>query len=774
MFEALRIRRSNGVERHEAEVESTLETSELAFTGRIANWSARHRWWVVTASVTMLVAAMFVSSTVETKLMNENEFAEGESGEAVRLLDERFDDGGAPTEQLVFSHPTLDVSDPDYRSTVEGLLQELRALPEVSAVVSYYETGDPRLVSADRRVLRSQVEIADIAAFDNDKIDAILESVYAARPEADANGFYIGMAGGLSVDKQVEDLAEEDLARVLMVTLVLALVMLLLVFRAVVASLIPLALAMGAITTAMGIAALVSQAYSLAEGYDVLISMLGLAVGIDYSLFIISRFRYERQAGREKLEAITVASNTTGRAVFYAGVTVVVSLAGMALTDNPVFISLALGVIFVVLIAIVGSLTFLPAVLSVLGDNVNRLRVPLLGRANGNGGIWSAITKQVLARPAIFATVTAAALVALAAPVSSLTLAFPTGSQALHNAVDAKQAVVLLEEHFSGGLATPAFVVVDAPDATAAEVQASVARLVELVDQDGAFLGPFETVVNPAGDLLFVQVPLTGDRETAERGVELLRDEVVPEAFDGSGAQAYVTGITAVSMDFTDATYKSMPYVFGFVLGLAFLLLLVMFRSIVIPVKAILLNLLSVASAFGVLVMVFQWGWGVSLLGSEAPGVIGSWMPVILFAIVFGLSMDYHMLLLNRIKEAYDQGHGNDASVYEGIRLTAGQITSAAAIMVGVFGTFALGRSVDSQQFGVGLGVAVLIDATIIRSVLLPASMKLLGDWNWYLPSWLEWLPKVGSPERPSPKPEAHPAAQPGYSAIPVAGGAGD
>jgi RND superfamily putative drug exporter len=397
----------------------------------------------------------------------------------------------------------------------------------------------------------------------------------------------------------------------------------------------------------------------------------------------------------------------------------------------------------VVLIAIVGSLTFLPAVLSVLGDNVNRLRVPLLGRANGNGGLWSAITKRVPARPAIFATVTTAALVALAAPVASLDMAFLSGSRALHDAVDAKQAVRLLEEHFSGGLATPALVVVDAPDVTAPEVQASVARLVERVGQDGAFLGPFETVVNPAGDLLFVRVALAGDRKAAESGVKLLRDEVVPDAFAGSGAQAYVTGMTAVSMDFSDAMYKSAPYVFGFVLGLAFLLLLVMFRSIVIPVKAILLNLLSVGAAYGVLVMVFQWGWGVSLLGSDAPGVIAPWLPMMLFTILFGLSMDYHMLLLNRIKEAYDQGHGNDASVSEGIRLTAGQITSAAAIMVGVFGSFALGRSIDGQQFGVGLGVAVLIDATIIRSVLLPASMKLLGDWNWYLPNFLRWLPDL-------------------------------
>ena len=509
------------------------DTVTLSFTGRIAAWSARRRWWVVAASVLIFVSAMFVSSTVETKLLDESELGEGESGEAIRLLEERFDDGGASTEQLVFSHPSLDVDNPVYRSTVEELVEELRAMPDVSAVVSYYEVPDPRLVSADRRVLRAQVEIADIAGSDNDKIDAILETVHAARPEASASGFYIGMAGNLSVLKQVEDLSEEDLGRVLMVTLVLALVIMLLVFRTVVASLIPLVLAMGAITTAMGIAALVSQAYPLVDGYEVLLSMLGLAVGIDYSLFIISRFRHERQAGREKLEAITVASNTTGRAVFYAGVTVMISLAALALTNSPLFISLGLAVISVVLIAIVGSLTFLPAVLSALGDNVNRLRVPLLGRANGNGGLWSAITKRVLDRPVTFAAVTAAGLIALAMPVTSLDLANPTGSRALHDAVDAKQAVVLLEEHFSGGLATPAMVVVDAPDVTAPEVQASVARLVERVGEDSAFLGPFETVVNPAGDLLFVRVALAGDRNAAESGVELLRYKVVPDAFAG-------------------------------------------------------------------------------------------------------------------------------------------------------------------------------------------------------------------------------------------------
>ena len=308
----------------------------LTFTGRIASWSARHRWWVIAASVLALVLAMFVSSAVGTKLLDDNAMAEGDSGKAIRLLDERFDDGGAPTEQLVFSNPSLDVDDPVYQATVERLVQELRVLPEVSAVVSYYEVGDPRLISVDRHVLRTQVEIADS---DDDQIDAVLETVYAARPEANVDGFYIGMAGELSVEKQVEDLSDEDMGRVLMVTMVLGLVIMLLVFRAVVAALIPLALAMGAITTAMGTAALVSHAYPLADGFDGLLSMLGLAVGIDYSLFIISRYRYERQAGREKLEAITVASNTTGRAVFYAGVTVMLSLAALTLTDNSLFIS---------------------------------------------------------------------------------------------------------------------------------------------------------------------------------------------------------------------------------------------------------------------------------------------------------------------------------------------------------------------------------------------------------------------------------------------------
>ena len=271
------------------------------------------------------------------------------------------------------------------------------------------------------------------------------------------------------------------------------------------------------------------------------------------------------------------------------------------------------------------------------------------------------------------------------------------------------------------------------------------------VEEEDAFLGPFPTRVNEAGDLLRINVPVAGkiDDEESENSLKLLREEIIPEAFAGTNANVYVSGATADSVDFRDHMYERAPYVFAFVLGLSFLLLLVMFRSVVIPVKAILLNLLSVGAAYGVLVMVFQWGWGISIMGSEASGVVEAWLPLFLFGILFGLSMDYHMLLLNRIKEVYDDGESNEAAVSLGIRLTAGQITSAAAIMVGVFAAFASSRVLGLQQFGVGLAVAVFIDATVIRVILLPASMKLLGDRNWYLPSWLDWLPKVTPGETP-------------------------
>ncbi len=733
-----------------SEFESTGESIRLSPTARVADWSASHRWWVVLAAVMTLVLAGFASSTFETKELGSDGGGVGESQIAAELLEKRADkreeSAGVEdqTELLVISHTTLTADDPQFRARVEELTGELNGLAEVQSVFSFYNTGSPEMVSEDGHAVLAQVTFAGAEEREivEARIDAALDVVRASGQEG--HGFAMAMTG--NVWPQMDEISEQDMSRILLVTLVLGLGIMLLAFRAVVAAVIPLVLAIWAIFIATAIAAIVSQAYALDGAYAEMILLMGLAVGIDYSLFIISRFRAERQAGRAKLEAIAAASNTTGRAVFYAGISVVISLAGLILTNNPIFISLSIAAIIVVLVALIGSLTLLPAILALLGDNVNRLRIPFLPTGNSGGGIWGAIADRVLARPAIFATVSAAALIALAVPATSLNLGFNQGAASLPNAAEAKQAYKMLEEHFTAGLTQPAWIVVDADDVSAPDVQAAVAALIDTVGADRAYSAPFETNTNRAGDLLTVTVPLSGNLEGDESraAVERLREVIIPAAFADTSARAYVTGATAGTMDFVGSMYEKAPYVFGFVLGFAFILMLVMFRSLVIPVKAVVLNLLSVGAAYGVLVMVFQWGWGISFLGSEATGIIMAWLPLFLFGILFGLSMDYHMLLLSRVKEAHDAGASNDESVSEGIKVTAGQITSAAAIMVGVFGAFAMSRMIGMQQFGLGLGVAVLIDATIIRSVLLPASMKLLGDRNWYLPQWLEWLPQMG------------------------------
>ena len=728
------------------------ETAMTA-TARVANWSAHHRWIVLTMTLLALATAMFASASLEVVLQN-GEGDVGESGEAHALLAEKFPRGWGGSEggeQLLISHAELNALDPDYQAVAEQVFDDLLGLPQIKAVNSVYKTKAPGHVSEDGHVLRTDVMVDRQLKFDGHRADSIIAAVANAR-EANADaGYTISIVGNLTTNREVGKIIEEDFRKIMIVSLGLGLIIMLLAFRAVIAALIPLVLAMGAIAIANGLAAVISQSYALNESYSEMILLLGLAVGIDYSLFIVSRYRNEREAGADKYTAIVAANNTTGRAVFFAGVTVLVSLAGLTLTNHPIFVSLSLGAMLVVLVTVIGSVTFLPAILAVIGDGVNRLRVPFLDRVMGNG-IWGAVTDRVMARPAIFAIVTLIGLVALSIPAFDINLGFPTGSKALHNSVPAKPGLVLLEQHFTAGFTTPTLVAISANDVTTPAVENAVADFIaRLETEPERYFGPFEATPNSAGDTLLIRVPMSAELGIATTGIESLREEILPDAFDSTRASTLVGGFAATNVDFNAFVYNKAPVVFAFVLGVAFLLLLWMFRSIVIPIKSIILNMLSVAAAYGVLVMVFQWGWGISVLGSESSGVILAWLPLFLFAILFGLSMDYHMLLLNRVKESYDRTGRNDESVAIGIRQTAGQITSAAAIMVGVFSAFALARDVGLQQFGVGLGVSVLIDATIIRSVLLPATMKLLGDWNWYLPSWLEWLPRVSMAE---PEPE--------------------
>ena len=744
-------------------------TSGLSFTARIARWSAVHHWLILLASVMAIVLAVLSISMIGAEIRDDDGGGVGESGKGSKLMGERFApsssadaESAADTrrEGIIFSNPSLDANDQLFKDAVSSVMATIREIPQVLNAFSYYDAPDPSLFADDGHAVLGSVLLQNPQdSTGNIDVEPFLETVKQA--SKDTAGFEIGVISFRVIEDELDEILDEDFSRIMIYSLVIGLVILILAFRALVAAIIPLIMALGSIFTAIGIASLVSQVYPLVELYAEMVLLMGLAVGIDYSLFIISRYRTERTAGRAKIDAITVAANTTGRAVFYAGVTVILSLGGLMLTRDFTFISMALGAIIVVFVAVVASLTLLPGLLSLVGDNVNRLRIPFMGKESDQGGIWSVITGWVLARPLPLASLTIAALIALTIPVFSMNLGFNAGADALPDALEGKRALELLEDHFSSSVIVPAKVVVDAPDVNSPEIKAAVAALIERVDGDPAFLGPLDSITNDAGNLTRINVPLAGniDDDESEDAVMLLREQIVPQIFSGTLARVYVAGDTAEGIDFRDRMFSSAYYVFAFVLGLSFLLLLVMFRSIIIPIKALALNLLSVGAVYGVLVMVFQWGWGIGILGSEETGIIETWLPLFLFGILFGLSMDYHMLLLNRIKEEYDKHGENERAVATGIRLTAGQITSAAAVMVGVFAAFATSRVLGLQQFGLGLAVAVFIDATVIRVILLPATMKLLGRWNWYLPGWLEWLPKVAPVEEgPDATPEASPA----------------
>jgi RND superfamily putative drug exporter len=544
-----------------------------------------------------------------------------------------------------------------------------------------------------------------------------------------------------------------------MIGIPIALIILLLVFGAVLAAGIPLLMAVVSIVIAIGTVALIGEAFELNFLVINMITMIGLALGIDYSLFIVHRYREELRAGLETQEAITKAGATSSRAVLFSGGTVVVGLLGMMIAPSNIYRSLATGSVTVAIVSVLAALTLLPAVLSLLGDRINALRLPFLGRSDDDEeSFWGRSARAVMARPIVSIVAVVGLLIAAAVPYFTIDTGLP-GVSTYPEDSDSRVAFEILTEDFSAGLLSPTEIVVDAPDVSDPEIQAGVDRLISALAGDPLF-GPATTEVNEAGDLEVVSVLIAADpfEDAAYDAISRLRGDYVPGAFAGVDADVLVGGQSAVADDLFAMVAKYTPIVFAFVLGLSFVLLLVVFRSIVVPIKALVMNLLSVGATYGVLVLVFQHGVGNEVLGLRQTETIAVWLPLFLFAVLFGLSMDYHVFLLSRIRERFDQTGDNRESVAFGVRNTAGIITGAAAIMVAVFSGFAMGDLVDLQQTGFGLGLAVLLDATIIRSVLVPASMALLGDLNWYLPKWLEWLPDVrieagpegGSREPPS------------------------
>ena len=741
-------------------------------------WSARHRKAVALGWVLIVIIALGVSSVVSADT-DINEEAPGEAGKASKLFDERFGvEQGELREIVVFSHPSLTVDDAAYRDTVQGLMEDLKALRVVdrsasgttvvsstrvvSGSLTHYDIGVPReaspLVAQNQTggdVSFAVVNLVGTVQQAEENISPVLKTV--ADAQAASDGFQILIGGDASISKEASKIVEEDFGFALFLNIPITFVILILAFGALAAAFVPLSLAVAAVITASGILAVISQRYPLSEVYSEIVLLMGLATGIDYALFVISRFRRERRAGRSKEEALLVATSTSGQAVVFAGVTVLLAICGMFLVGDVIFSSLGLSAIVVVAVAVLMSVSLLPALLAMLGDNVNWLRVPFLDRGGEGGGLWGFISDRVLARPAAVAAVTLVALLAMAAPVVTFNLGF-NGAKGLPDDVEAKKAVVALEENFTLGLITPAQVVVDAgknQNVFAPEVRSHVEELVGLVqaetvsadNPDAPYGAPIQTDINDAGDAELIQIPLNADigEDRAIDAVNRIRNDFIPAAgFGNSPDRALVTGATAGNIDFRDNIMFRTPFVWAFVLGLAFTVLLVTFRSIVIAVKALILNSLSVGAAYGLLVLVFQEGWLLERpLGFEATGIIESWLPLFLFSILFGLSMDYHMFIMSRIKEAYEKGATSDEAIAIGVKATAGTITSAAAIMVAVAVIFVLTRNIGIKQFGFGLATAIFIDATVIRSILLPASMKLLGEWNWYLPSWLRWLPQI-------------------------------
>jgi len=724
---------------------------------RMGRWSAAH-WKAATFGwLAFVVVAFALGGLVGTKDADPNTTGPGQSGRMDRILNAGFKQPAG--ESVLIQSTSLRVSDPAFRAAVEDVVNRVSKAANVQNVRSPFASPNTSQVAKNGHAALVEFDIRGDKQKAVDKIAPVLTSVAAAQRAHP--GLFIGEFGDASGVKAVETAYGNDLSKAGALSLPITLAILVVTFGALVAAGIPLLLALTAVFATFGLLAVPSHLLPMAQQAYAMVLLIGLAVGVDYSMFYLKRERQERAAGRSSEASLAAAAATSGRSVLVSGLTVMVAMAGMFLTGDTTFASLGLATILVVAVAVVGSLTVLPAVLSKLGDNVDRLRVPFISRLsadNGEGRIWGAIVDRVLRRPVLSALVAGGAMVALAVPALQLHIATP-GPDTFPKSLTAVKTYNRMQQAFPG-TALPANVVVRAPNVDAPAVRAAIARLEQRALASGRMYRPITVAVNKDATVANITVPIEGKGTDAASNASLaeLRDVIVPETVGAlPDTDAGVTGLTAQWKDQADELKSTTPPVVAFVLVFAFVLMLVAFRSLVIAVKAILLNLLSVAAAYGVLVLVFQHGYGKGLLGFSSTAGIDPVVPLLLFVILFGLSMDYHVFIISRIRETYDRGADTEEAIKHGIKSTAGVVTSAAIVMVSVFAIFATLSMLFFKQFGVGLATAVLLDATIIRGVLLPSTMILLGDWNWYLPSWLDWLPHV-EPHEPPTTPEKSPA----------------
>jgi uncharacterized membrane protein YdfJ with MMPL/SSD domain len=731
-----------------------MDSSPRNLAARAGRWSAHHRKKAIFGWLAFVIVAVFIGGSVGTRTLDDADFGIGESGHADKVVSDHFRED-ADESVLVQSQGGARTDDPEFRAVVSDVVARLERTRHVENVDNPYVRDNAGQLSKDGRSALVTFDVPGANA--EDRVEPSLNAVAALDKEH--TGFRIEQFGEGSADKALSQAFEDDFQKAEFTSLPITLVILILAFGALLAAFVPLLLAATAVAAAIGLLGPISQIWPVDESISSVVLLIGLAVGVDYSLFYLRREREERARGRSEEAALEAAAATSGRAVLVSGFTVIAAMAGMYLGGAATFLSFATGTILVVAIAMVGSLTVLPAILSKLGDRVNKGRVPFLRpeRRTGEPRAWSWVLDRVLRRPLISMLVAGALLVTLAIPVLHIHTA-DSGVDGLPRSLEIMQTYDRMQAAFPGEQFTAGVVLEGERPLDRADVQAAVQQMREIARDSEHFNEPVTANLSPDGKVAVVDVPLagTGTNDASIAAVESLREDVAPRVFDDvPGADvAGVNGFTAGSVDFNDLMASRIWYVFAFVFAMAFALLLVTFRSIVIPIKAILLNIVSVAAAMGIVTWVFQDGHLEGLLDFDSTGAISSWFPLMLFVILFGLSMDYHVFILSRIKEAVDRGASTEDAVNHGIKSTAGVVSAAALVMVAVFGIFATLSFIDMKQFGVGLATAVLIDATLVRGVLLPAAMKLLGDWNWYLPSWLEWLPKGPALESESPAPE--------------------
>ncbi|SFK91528.1 MMPL family transporter [Geodermatophilus ruber] len=727
---------------------------------RMGRWSARHRKTAVFGWLAFVVAAVVLGGMLPQGELTRAEQMVGAPAQAQRILD--ANGWEEPASEMVLVQREGAVTPAAADAALRDLVAALDATPEVTHLVSPLD-GAP-LTSADGRSALVTFDITGERETADERIGPIQDAVAAVA--ADHADVRVEQFGGTSADLALDAALEDDFQRAEFLSIPIILAVLLLTFGALVAAVLPLVFALTAFVGALGLLGFASQIWHVDGNAQTVMLLIGLAVGVDYSLFYLKREREERARGRSAAEALDVAAATSGRSVLISGITVMVAMAGMFLTGFSVFTGMAVATILVVLISVLGSLTVLPALMGWLGDRVDKGRLPFLRRRStaAAGRFWPVVLGAVLRRPLVAAVLSGALLVGLAVPAFGLSLRNESITD-LPQDLAVIQTYERIAEAFPGG-ADPAEVVIEAADVTAPDVQAAIADLRTAALATGQMNEPISVATNEAGTVAVVSVPLVGDgEEQASRdALAALADDVVPATVGALDDATVVTaGDTAHSVAFEELMAERTPWVFGFVLVLAFVLLLVSFRSVVAALTAIVLNLLSVAAAYGSLVLVFQEGWGAGLIGLDSTGPIVNWIPLFLFVILFGLSMDYHVFILSRIREGHDRGLPTPDAIRTGITSSAGVVTSAAGIMVMVFLCFVALSMVQMKQTGLGLAIAVLLDATLVRAVLLPAVMRLLGEANWYLPRWLRWLPKLeheAAPAVPAALPAPRPASE--------------